>query len=254
MSDPARLGFSDHFSGVADAYAANRPGYPPALIDVLADASPGPTLAVDVGCGSGQLTGALASQFAQMAACDPAEAQIRRAPRLENTVYAVAAAEALPIADGAADLIAAAQAAHWFDLNQFYAEARRIARPGAAIVLIAYPTAQIEGDAGATFRRYYSKVVGPYWPAERALVEGGYRDLPFPFEPIASPQLIFEADWPLARVAGYAASWSATKRYREATGTDPIPRLETDLREVWGASEGTKRVSWPIAMKLGRIK
>ena len=57
MTAPGGEGdFKDHFSEVAAAYAAHRPTYPPALVDLLARLAPARRLAWDAGCGSGQLS------------------------------------------------------------------------------------------------------------------------------------------------------------------------------------------------------
>ena len=55
--------FADHFSTVAAQYAAYRPHYPRALVEALAGLCTHRDVAWDVGCGSGQLSIALADEF-----------------------------------------------------------------------------------------------------------------------------------------------------------------------------------------------
>ncbi len=62
--------FKDHFSSRAADYAAYRPSYPPELVDYLADLCPATTLALDCGCGTGQLAVLLARRFEQVIATD----------------------------------------------------------------------------------------------------------------------------------------------------------------------------------------
>lgn len=53
------------------AYARFRPEYPHELARFLASVSPNTVLAVDVGCGNGQLTGQLATHFDKVLGLDP---------------------------------------------------------------------------------------------------------------------------------------------------------------------------------------
>ena len=86
--------FKDHFSAGSAGYAAYRPTYPRALVDFLADASPATGLALDCGCGTGQLSILLAERFAQVIAIDASAKQIESAEPRAGTEYRVAPAEA----------------------------------------------------------------------------------------------------------------------------------------------------------------
>jgi len=97
------------------------------------------------------------------------------------------------------------------------------------------------GDAGQQqelLDRFYWQTVGPYWPAERRHVENGYADLPFPFDELAVPAFAMAVDWTLDDLAGYLRSWSATSRYRELVGVDPVAELAELLAPLWGAAPG----------------
>ncbi|WP_349371294.1 class I SAM-dependent methyltransferase [Salinarimonas sp.] len=247
--------FKDHFSASSAAYAAFRPTYPDALVDALAAIAPGRDLALDVGCGTGQLSTRLARVFSRVIATDASAEQIARAAPHAQVTYRVAPAEATGVAAGSVDLVVAAQAAHWFDLPAFYAEARRAARPGAAVALVAYGIMDLpeDAEAGLVFARFYHDVAGPYWPPERAHVEAGYATLPFPFPGIAPPPLAIEARLPLAGLLGYVDTWSALKGLRAAHGEAPLARFREALADAWGDPEAEKLVRWPLALRLGRI-
>ena len=90
-------------------YAAFRPDYPAELSGRLAAAAPGRGLAVDVGCGTGQLTARMAEHFELTVGLDPATAQVRHGAGAAR--YVTATAEKLPLRDSCADLITVAQAA-----------------------------------------------------------------------------------------------------------------------------------------------
>jgi len=89
----------------------------------------------DCGCGSGQASVALAAHFKVVHATDVAAEQIAAAKPHLRVRYSVAPAEHCGLPDASVDLVTVAQALHWFDVDAFYAEARRVARPGALIAV-----------------------------------------------------------------------------------------------------------------------
>src|SRR2546423_4823759 len=172
--------FADHFSTIAARYAAYRPHYPPELARELA-ARTTPGAAWDAGCGSGQLSVALAEHFSRVWAQDPSQAQIDAAEPHPRVTYACAPAEASGLPDASVDLAVAAQAAHWFDWPRYVAEVARVAKPGALVALVSYGILRVDGAAGDVIAHYYRDVAGPYWPAGRRHVENGYRDVAWPW-------------------------------------------------------------------------
>lgn len=251
MTTPAA--FKDHFSGHAGDYRAFRPDYPDALLDLLAAAAPGRGLAWDVGCGNGQLSVGLAARFRSVVATDASAQQVANAAPAPNLVYRVAPAESGGLEPGSADLIVAAQAAHWFDLPAFYAEAARVARPGAALALVTYGVVTADGPLGPALRRFHDGTLGAYWPPERQHVDTGYRSLPFPFPEEPVPALDMVADWTLPQLVGYLGTWSGVKAAARATGTDPLPAFAGELAALWGPPERARPIRWPLAVRLGRI-
>jgi SAM-dependent methyltransferase len=244
---------ADHFSGVSGLYANFRPRYPDALIDFVASIAPSRHLAWDAGAGSGQASVPLKARFRHVIATDISSEQIARARHHVLIDWHVAPAEDVPmIANESVDLVTVAQALHWFDHPRFYAEVRRVAVPGGAIAAWTYAPAKMEGEVGAILHRYMYEDVGAYWPPERRFVENEYRDIPFPFDRIASPALSLENDWAVDHVAGYLRSMSATARYVEQHGTDPVVAVEGELREAWGSST-TRRIIWPLTILAGRL-
>ncbi len=141
--------FKDHFSEISAAYAAHRPSYPAALVDFLARLAPARRLAWDAGCGSGQLSVLLAGAFERVVATDASPEQIGRAASHARVEYRCARAEESGLPERVADLATAAQAAHWFDLPSYYAEVRRVVRPGGIVALISYGVVTVGADVDA---------------------------------------------------------------------------------------------------------
>jgi SAM-dependent methyltransferase len=124
------------FGAVAAAYAAWRPSYPPDAVDFLVGGAPALRV-VDVGAGTGLLSERLLEAGHAVVAVDTSEGMLGElAARLPAVATHVAGAEALPLPDGAVDLVVAAQAAHWFDPVAAGREFRRVLRPGGAVGLI----------------------------------------------------------------------------------------------------------------------
>lgn len=246
--------FHDHFSGVANRYADFRPQYPTELLDFLATLVPREATVWDCACGNGQASVGLAERFARVVATDASEQQIASATAHPRIEYRVAPAEESGLSDRSVGLVTVAQAAHWFDFERFYAEVKRVLAPGGIIAVWAYGICVVEGEeVDRISRGFYAETVGPYWPPERALVEAGYRTIPFPFAEITPPEFRMEVKWTLEQLLGYFSTWSATNRYIKATGQNPLEPLAAQMKRVWGDVETLRSVVWPLAVRIGRM-
>lgn len=248
------MSFQDYFSRASAGYAAYRPTYPPALVEYLAGLAPGRELALDCGCGTGQLSVLLAEHFSQVIATDASAKQIEQAQAHERVAYRVALAEESGLPPGCADLITVAQAAHWIDLERFYREVRRLARPHAAIALITYGILDVDEEIAAVVQRFYRDVIGPYWPPGRKHVEDGYRSFAFPFEEIVtSPKFAMTAAYTLREFLGYVATWSAFGQAAKVLGTGPAEEFREELSSSWGDAQRQRVIRWPISLRVGHV-
>jgi SAM-dependent methyltransferase len=244
--------FEDHFSGQAADYARYRPDYPAALFEFLAGLAPDRRRAWDCATGNGQAALGLASHFETVVATDASVRQIREAARRGGVHYAVAFAEESPLEDESVGLITVAQALHWFDRARFWEEARRVLVRGGAIVVWSYHGFHVTPEVEAVIHRYYKSIVGPYWPVGRGIVEQGYGALEFPFAEETPPPLLLEKRWDFAALTGYLQTWSASRRYQEAKGSDPLLLVREDLAEAWGPPERIRPFQWDLDLRVGR--
>ena len=249
----AGSGFKDHFSGHAAGYARARPTYPDALFAFLAGVPAGRAAAWDCGAGSGQAARSLAPHFGKVVATDASAAQVAKAEGAPRLLFAAAAAERAPLRDASVDLVTVAQALHWFDFPAFFAEAARVARPGAALACWCYGNNQVTPEVDRAWLRFYRDVVGPYWPPERMLVEEGYRSIAFPFPALPAPAFAMEADWDLPEFLDYLGTWSAAQYYRKAEGADPLDAVREEMAAAWGDADRKRRIVWPLTLKLMRL-
>lgn len=199
---------------------------------------------------------ALAPFFDEVVATDASPEQIAAAQPCPGVRYSVAPAEASGLEDAGVDLVTVAQALHWFDHPRFYAEVRRVARPGAVIAAWSYTLANVrdaaEAPVNGIIQAFYAQM-DPWWPPERAHVEAGYRTLPFPFEPVAAPAFEMRARWTRPHLLGYFGTWSAVLRCRRDTGRDPLADLDRRLAGTWPDPQEAKDIRWPVAMRIGRV-
>ncbi len=248
-----REGFQDHYSNVAASYARYRPRYPRELFEHLAALAPARDLAWDCATGNGQAAAGLAAHFKRVVATDASHAQIANAQPHPGVDYRVAPAEQSGLATDSVDLISVAQALHWFDTPGFFAEARRVLRAKGVLAAWCYGQMQIlNPDAQRVLDKYYAETVGPYWPPERRLIEAGYRTIAFPFHQIPPPRFTMKADLTLEELSGYLGTWSATRRYIQATGQNPVPSVVRALAGAWGDRGARQEVAWPLSLRIGR--
>jgi SAM-dependent methyltransferase len=195
----------------------------------------------------------LAGRFKKVFATDASAEQISSAKTHPRVHYSVALAEQSGLPSGCVGLVTVAQALHWFDLDRFYVEAKRVLVPDGVLAAWAYGVNRVDGDdANQIALDYYSNVVGPFWPPERKLVEQGYRDMPFPFAELQAPPFKLEVHWTLEQLLGYFSSWSATNRFIKANGQNPIPGLAAALAKAWPDPDSPRLVTWQIAVRVGR--
>ncbi|WP_269532082.1 class I SAM-dependent methyltransferase [Chitinimonas sp. BJYL2] len=246
------MSFKDHFSRQANDYARYRPNYPEALFDWLAQVAPSRVLALDVATGNGQAAVALAQRFERVIATEPSATQIANAEQRANIDYRQEPAEAMSALDASVDVLTVAQALHWFDLPDFMLESTRVLKPGGVLAVWCYEVFSCEPEVDALVSHFYHQVIGPYWPPERRWIEQGYAGLELPYADIATPSLDMSLQWDLDALVGYLGTWSATQRYRQSKGVDPLPALAQQLAAVWGDPAVAKTVSWPLKLRACR--
>ncbi len=250
------MSYDKCFTKQAAAYRKFRPTYPQSLFDFLTAQSKHRDLVWDVGTGNGQAARALVKTFSKVIATDVAEAQIKEAVPEANITFVVAPAEKAPLDDRSADLVTVAQAIHWFELETFYREVRRVLKPGGLVAAWSYNFSSLEDKTLHKIIDDYGRIfLGPYWSSRLKVVHDDYRSLPFPFTPVEAPRLTLSFDWSYEQLKGYFDSWSVTQSYKDANGgKDPFETIRGDVKKAWGNLERKVAVVWPMTLKVGRLE
>jgi ubiquinone/menaquinone biosynthesis C-methylase UbiE len=242
--------FKDHFSRQAADYAKFRPRYPREMFEYLGTITPSREIAWDCATGNGQAALELANVFYHVIATDASESQIANAQPHSRVAYKVAPAEQSDLQSCKFDLVLVAQALHWLNHSRFYPEVRRVLKENGVFAASAYNLLRTDRPVKEIVKRYYYEIVGPYWPPERALIEK-FEEIPFPFSERETPEFEIVAEWNLDHLVGYLRSWSSTQRFIAATNRNPLDQIITDLEKAWGDPQTTKRIVWPLVLRVG---
>jgi ubiquinone/menaquinone biosynthesis C-methylase UbiE len=125
---------------VVRAYTA-RPPYPAALFEVLRELLPGPReRALELGCGTGDLTYGLAQYVAALDAIEPAPAMLAAAVRRQTKVprhirFMLATAEAFEPRE-TFGLVVAAESLHWMDWDKVLPKIARWLTPQGKLAIV----------------------------------------------------------------------------------------------------------------------
>lgn len=130
------------FQAKAEKYARYRWDYAPQALQTIFETAriTRDSMVVDIGAGTGILTRHFAGRAGQVIAVEP-NLEMRRL--VEKALIGQpgsrvieGVAEAIPLPDGCADLVTAAQAINWFDPPAARAEFRRILKPGGWLAIV----------------------------------------------------------------------------------------------------------------------
>ena len=207
----------------------------------------GHELAWDCATGNGQAARSLAPFFDNVVATDASDRQIASAEPHPKIEFRVASAEVSGIGAASVDLITVAQALHWFDIERFFEEACRVLKPGGILVVWAYERCHLSSECSEVIEKIFAEVES-YWPPERDIVEGHYRDVMMPMPEIAVGPFEIRLAWTADEMLSYMRTWSATQRYMKVNGSDPVALYEQELQQRWGDKKRDLR--WPLTLKI----
>lgn len=258
----------------AEGYAKYRPDYPQelhaAIVNFCQDKSKGSVLdlAIDIGCGSGQSTLALAGSIKHVVGIDVSAAQINQARRLyteshKNVEFQVGPAEDLSqFKDSSVDLVTFATCFHWLDAEKVYAEVKRVLKPGGVIAVFAKGLVYASLDeVTSVIKKFNYQTLADYWSPRICLIWEQYQDIMLPFEDFTRDETSFKIhrQYPLSMLIGYLRSWSGYQNYMKAHPEDDILLdVEMNIRNIYQKHSGSEDhdvlvdMTWPMYLLMGR--
>lgn len=245
------MDFKDYFSKQSHLYQRNRPSYPRELFSFLSNQTKTHELAWDCATGNGQAALGLAEFYNKVYATDPSEQQLLNAIQNPRITYKNETAENASLKDSSVDLITVAQAMHWFDFPKFFAEVKRVLKSDGIVAVWTYGPPIISPDIDKLVLYFRDTVVGKYWQRENQYVTDKYATIPFPFKEIVSPEFSFQKEIDQEDLIGLLTSWSATQRYKDYHGKDPVKKIEKKFNQLWRLPDSKKIAIWYIYFKVG---
>ena len=242
----------DLFSDKSDLYAAARPQYPRELYELLASWVANREKVWDCGTGNGQAAVAIAEYFKEVYATDISEPQIANAIAKDNVFYSVQPAEKTNFPDAYFDAAIVAQALHWFDLDRFWSEVKRVLKKGGIFAAWCYSSLSVSSQIDLVIEEGILDLIDSYWSPRIDLIWNGYRNINFPFKPIPVPSIEMKMAWTLPELLAYMHTWSATRQYMQQQGTKFFETLSDNLLPVWGDSNQKKEITMDFHLIAGR--
>ena len=169
------------FELAAARYERSRPDYPASAVAYLVRGlglGPRRTV-VELGSGTGKLTRSLLPSGATVVALEPTAGMRRIFEReLPSTLVVDGVAESIPLPDGFADAVVAAQAFHWFRTGPALREIRRVLRPAGGLGLlwnVREPTTPVSHGINALLERFGEPAArAPGRPWKTTFARGGH--------------------------------------------------------------------------------
>jgi len=236
------------FDEVAEIYNRARPEYPPPLIDALFDLVPDrvPLRTVEVGPGTGQLTGALLGRGAHVTAVEQgpnlAALLARRFRRQPHLAVVNARFEDAALPEGAWDLVASATAYHWVTPDARMARPHALLVPGGLLAII--DTVQIASPADRGYFARSHPIYAQYWPEQGPHRPGPAEDADHPlaeemracglFDDVRIRRWRWDAVYDVDRYEDLVRSYSNTNELPP----DVRERFIADIRAMVASEEG----------------
>jgi len=242
----------NYFNEEAEIYSKARPSYPEAFFEYLFSRCANFQTAWDVATGNAQIALRLADNFQEVIATDISAKQIAVATRRDNITYKVEPAEYSSIADQSIDLVTIGQGVHWFNLDNFYAEVRRVAKCNCIITAVGYRMFTINPVVDSLLADYIHNILNGYWdPTNDQLQNAEYRSVYFPFIDVEYKVFNLHLSWNVTQVLACLASYSASRAYYEKNKIIATSLITKSLEKLMGLNVWD--VTLPIYGKVGRV-
>jgi SAM-dependent methyltransferase len=249
LTFPAVRDLASSFDDVAAAYEHGRPRYDAHVVAEIAAAAGGPRV-LDVGAGTGRMSGPLLAAGFDVVAVEPLDAMRTILARSIGPQRALAGrAEDLPLDDASVDGAVCCDAWHWFDGARAADELHRVVRPGGGVVVCVTHPRWHRGDQApawwAEVGEIYDSVPKdghPYLSGSRR--PDGLEGHPG-FEPMTTRDVPFVHATDRERMVAHYASMSFVATLQPARRAEVLGAVDAVL-----ARHGVDRVDVPYRAEL----
>jgi SAM-dependent methyltransferase len=256
------------FDKQAKEYSETRSGYPASLFSMLASLTANHQLAWDVGAGNGQASVSIAEHYDRVIATEISKEQLELAQKNPKVTYALTPPvmtdeelSSIVGEEGSVDLVTVAMAVHWFDLETFYSQVKRVLRkPGGVIAVWGYLNPSVSPAVDALYEDFFESTT-PYWNPKIKYLFDGYRTLPFPFEPVLEngqgseghpmETAEMQRQVSLDEYLGLFKSWSAVTTAREKGVELLTEKVLRMFREAWGDENKIYTCKYQVYLLVG---
>lgn len=225
------------FNVDSDKYCQSRPKYPKQLYEILIAQCKQTQEAWDCGCGNGQVAIDLVPYFDHIEASDININPIEHAHQNSKIHYSVQNSENTGFKDNQFDLICAAQCIHWFKLDLYFKEVKRLLKPGGVFACWGYSFFKINHTLDPVIQAHFDHLIDPYWSEKNRILHKQYKEIRFPFSNIQTPQIEMGINWTREELLDYLATLSATKRYNDTQNTSITDSLRDKIKSHWAETE-----------------
>jgi len=201
--------------------------------------------------------------------------QLEFAPKLPNVTYCVTPPsmsiqelqQNTSLSESSLDLVTVAEALHFFDLPNFYAQVKwALKKPDGLFAAWCYiPVPEVDDKVNAVLRSFV-ETCDPYFTstAVKKHLENGYRGIEFPFEPVdgldhTGPfEFVLEKMMRLENYFKLIRSWSAYGRAQQKGVELMTEEVVEKFKAAWNSSGsgdvgGEKAVKFPIYLRIGKV-
>lgn len=240
----------DEFNFFSKKYQNFRPSYPENLFTWISETTLEHELVIDCGTGNGQAAIPLSRYFNRVIAIDSNENQLEEAVLCKNIEYKKSPAEKIDLLDASADLIVAASSAHWFNLDLFYKECKRILKPDGRIIIWTYTWPETENLKMSFTLLKIKEQLNPYWSKESLYHINKYKNLPFPFKQYPNPEFQFSKEWTSGELLDFLLTWACISHIIKTVDNNFKYKMKKIITNGYNGNEKI-RFDFPLYVKAG---
>lgn len=208
----------------------------------------------------------VAEHYKQVIATDISEEQLKHCiehPRVRylHTPSSMSDDELVTLigGDNSVDLVTVSVAVHWFDLERFYSQVKRLLRkPGGVIAVWTYNIIQVNSEFDPLMWAFHEKSL-PFQNPKAKYAFDCYRTLPFPFESVGvgcegQPETLeMTKEISFQGFLGLVRTWSAVNIAKEQ-GVDLLSEnVVKEFEKAWGGPELVRTVIFKTYMLAGKV-